>query len=171
VLATSVPLSPPCPVLVRSPAMDAERSSSRLDTDPINKSWIASPSRRNWILYSAIPLAYALGAWLLDLPSPDGLHRPIGIGFFQKKPQPQISHLFCIAFGLFLFPVIKYFFSEHSIYGLEHARLNIRIPPQAMWINMGYWKVALIESNHEILCSEFRNIGYIRFSDGMSGSA
>jgi hypothetical protein len=30
---------------------------------------------------------------------------------------------------------------QRSIYGLEHAKLNIEVPPRSMWMNMGYWKV------------------------------
>ncbi|PLB54370.1 hypothetical protein P170DRAFT_431999 [Aspergillus steynii IBT 23096] len=30
--------------------------------------------------------------------------------------------------------------SDRSIYGLDHAVLNIPAPPPSMWMNMGYWK-------------------------------
>jgi hypothetical protein len=30
---------------------------------------------------------------------------------------------------------------RRDIYGLEHALLNMRLPPETMWLNMGYWKV------------------------------
>lgn len=29
-----------------------------------------------------------------------------------------------------------------NIYGLDHAVLNVRLPPQSMWMNMGYWEVS-----------------------------
>ena len=29
-----------------------------------------------------------------------------------------------------------------KIYGLHHAILNIDVPPQTMWMNMGYWEVS-----------------------------
>ncbi|KAK2821781.1 hypothetical protein FQN49_007680 [Arthroderma sp. PD_2] len=29
---------------------------------------------------------------------------------------------------------------DASLYGLDHAVLNIRLPPTTMWMNMGYWK-------------------------------
>ncbi|KAL4782366.1 hypothetical protein BJX76DRAFT_292062 [Aspergillus varians] len=29
---------------------------------------------------------------------------------------------------------------ESSVYGLDHAILNIPIPPPSMWMNLGYWK-------------------------------
>lgn len=29
-----------------------------------------------------------------------------------------------------------------KIYNLDHAILNINIPPTSMWMNMGYWKVS-----------------------------
>jgi hypothetical protein len=28
-----------------------------------------------------------------------------------------------------------------NVYGLDHAVLNIQLPPQSMWMNMGYWEV------------------------------
>lgn len=31
--------------------------------------------------------------------------------------------------------------NENKLYGLDHAILNIEVPPQRMWMNMGYWKV------------------------------
>lgn len=30
-----------------------------------------------------------------------------------------------------------------DVYGLDHAVLNVRLPPQTMWTNMGYWEVSL----------------------------
>ena len=30
---------------------------------------------------------------------------------------------------------------EKKLYGLDHAILNIKVPPRCMWMNMGYWKV------------------------------
>lgn len=30
---------------------------------------------------------------------------------------------------------------EKKLYGLDHAILNIEVPPRCMWMNMGYWKV------------------------------
>ncbi|KAJ5812331.1 hypothetical protein N7474_008632 [Penicillium riverlandense] len=27
-----------------------------------------------------------------------------------------------------------------DVYGLDHAVLNVRLPPQTMWMNMGYWE-------------------------------
>ncbi|KAI9042589.1 uncharacterized protein KD926_005444 [Aspergillus affinis] len=36
----------------------------------------------------------------------------------------------------FFFPSI----GARSIYGLDHAVLNIPVPPPSMWMNMGYWK-------------------------------
>lgn len=31
---------------------------------------------------------------------------------------------------------------QASVYGLDHAVLNIQLPPQSMWMNMGYWEVS-----------------------------
>jgi hypothetical protein len=28
-----------------------------------------------------------------------------------------------------------------EIYGLDHGRLNVEMPPKSMWMNMGYWRV------------------------------
>lgn len=33
--------------------------------------------------------------------------------------------------------------NENKLYGLDHAILNVEVPPQQMWMNMGYWKVSL----------------------------
>lgn len=29
-----------------------------------------------------------------------------------------------------------------DIYGLDHAVLNMQLPPQSMWMNVGYWEVS-----------------------------
>lgn len=29
-----------------------------------------------------------------------------------------------------------------GVYGLDHAMLNMQLPPQTMWMNMGYWEVS-----------------------------
>ncbi|KAJ5355498.1 uncharacterized protein N7496_012710 [Penicillium cataractarum] len=29
---------------------------------------------------------------------------------------------------------------ESKVYGLDHAVLNVRLPPETMWMNMGYWE-------------------------------
>lgn len=29
-----------------------------------------------------------------------------------------------------------------KVYGLDHAVLNVQLPPQSMWMNMGYWEVS-----------------------------
>ncbi|KAJ5238601.1 hypothetical protein N7468_003220 [Penicillium chermesinum] len=31
-------------------------------------------------------------------------------------------------------------YSRPEMYGLDHAVLNIQLPPQTMWMNMGYWE-------------------------------
>lgn len=31
--------------------------------------------------------------------------------------------------------------SRPEMYGLDHAVLNIQLPPQTMWMNLGYWEV------------------------------
>jgi hypothetical protein len=30
---------------------------------------------------------------------------------------------------------------ESKVYGLDHAVLNVQLPPPTMWMNMGFWKV------------------------------
>jgi hypothetical protein len=30
-----------------------------------------------------------------------------------------------------------------TVYSLDHARLNVQLPPEKMWMNMGYWKVCV----------------------------
>ncbi|KAJ5133987.1 uncharacterized protein N7443_004389 [Penicillium atrosanguineum] len=30
--------------------------------------------------------------------------------------------------------------ARNDVYGLDHAVLNVRLPPQTMWMNMGYWE-------------------------------
>lgn len=32
---------------------------------------------------------------------------------------------------------------EEKLYGLDHAILNVEVPPRNMWMNMGYWKVCI----------------------------
>lgn len=31
-----------------------------------------------------------------------------------------------------------------DLYGLDHAILNVTVPPENMWMNMGYWKVCTL---------------------------
>jgi hypothetical protein len=31
---------------------------------------------------------------------------------------------------------------ESRMYGLDHAVLNVQLPPETMWMNMGYWEVS-----------------------------
>jgi hypothetical protein len=33
---------------------------------------------------------------------------------------------------------------QESFYGLDHALLNITLPPPSMWMNLGYWKVRIL---------------------------
>lgn len=43
----------------------------------------------------------------------------------------------------FIERLIKLIFrvNEEKLYGLDHAILNIEVPPRSMWMNMGYWRV------------------------------
>lgn len=36
---------------------------------------------------------------------------------------------------------------DESLYGLDHAALNIQLPPTTMWMNMGYWKVDILQKS------------------------
>ena len=38
----------------------------------------------------------------------------------------------------------------NRVYGLDHAVLNMHLPPQTMWMNMGYWEVSLLLFFHII---------------------
>lgn len=31
---------------------------------------------------------------------------------------------------------------DHALYRLDHAILNVEVPPKTMWMNMGYWSVS-----------------------------
>lgn len=31
--------------------------------------------------------------------------------------------------------------TRSNLYDLDHAVLNVQMPPSTMWMNMGYWKV------------------------------
>lgn len=37
---------------------------------------------------------------------------------------------------------------ETNVYGMDHAVLNMQLPPQTMWMNMGYWEVGHIFSRN-----------------------
>lgn len=51
------------------------------------------------------------------------------------------SAFWILAFSL-MYPIVVFFRgSDNNLYGLEHAILNIDIPPRSMWMNMGYWEV------------------------------
>lgn len=36
---------------------------------------------------------------------------------------------------------------SNNLYGLDHAVLNVRLPPQSMWMNMGYWEVSIFSED------------------------
>ena len=33
--------------------------------------------------------------------------------------------------------------SDHRLYGIDHGRLNLELPPPSLWMNMGYWQVSI----------------------------
>lgn len=49
--------------------------------------------------------------------------------------------LFGVFFANSLFKIVFKWLSHsgRSVYGLDHAKLNLELPPQNMWMNMGYW--------------------------------
>lgn len=40
-----------------------------------------------------------------------------------------------------LAPIAALFTRRKDLYTLDHAVLNIQLPPRTMWMNMGYWEV------------------------------
>jgi hypothetical protein len=68
-----------------------------------------------------------------------------------------ISHFFCLVAGITLgllaryLPYLKSYAVSNAddgrlhntVYGLEHGKLNVQLPPPTMWMNMGYWEVRL----------------------------
>lgn len=74
--------------------------------------------------------------------------------FLEKWWSPIGSHAICFASGLLLLPFAKRVrlrnvrpgadargTDDSAVYGLDHGRLNVALPPSTMWMNMGYWKV------------------------------
>jgi hypothetical protein len=50
--------------------------------------------------------------------------------------------------AMIMIPVFKWFIvrlydssSGGGLYGLDHAILNLEVPPKNLWLNMGYWEV------------------------------
>jgi hypothetical protein len=37
--------------------------------------------------------------------------------------------------------------SDNGLYRLDHAILNIELPPRYLWMNMGYWEVRQLVQN------------------------
>jgi hypothetical protein len=62
---------------------------------------------------------------------------------------PQSGFLMGWASAMVLLPVFQWCIkrllhgtsSDGNLYGLDHALLNIEMPPKDMWMNMGYWEV------------------------------
>ena len=95
------------------------------------------------IVITVIPICILLLSSLLTVQTISGSWIPIA------------TNILCLLLGaaattvlkFMLFRIYKYLAprSNHGhspdIYGLDHGRLNITLPPQTMWMNMGYWKV------------------------------
>lgn len=44
--------------------------------------------------------------------------------------------------------------AKKSLYRFDHSRLNITLPPESLWMNMGFWKVRCdLPLNSEASCS------------------
>jgi hypothetical protein len=86
------------------------------------------------------------------------LGRPYGLYMFLERILSLIASraiFFCLGFLLFPFARRIQFRNaqsdagdrkgtDHTIYGLDHGRLNIALPPPTMWMNMGYWEVCFL---------------------------
>lgn len=48
--------------------------------------------------------------------------------------------------------------TKRPLYRCDHSVLNIPLPPQSMWMNMGFWKVRY--DQFEIPCGMLMAIGY-----------
>src|ERR1700761_372739 len=76
-----------------------------------------------------------------------------------------ISHFMCLITGIALGALARYLLYLRSsvlpngyddglrktVYGLDHGRLNVQLPPPTMWMNMGYWEVRLFYSMRDCL--------------------
>lgn len=68
---------------------------------------------------------------------------------------PAVTHSLCLILGVALVFFTRYAAksisrngdtdeldgTDSAIYGLDHGRLNMALPPPTMWMNMGYWEV------------------------------
>ena len=43
--------------------------------------------------------------------------------------------------------------SNDRLYGLDHAILNIELPPKYLWMNLGYWEVRQLVQNQILAAS------------------
>jgi hypothetical protein len=55
---------------------------------------------------------------------------------------------------MIMIPVVKWCMrrlydssSDDGLYGLDHAILDIEVPPKNLWMNMGYWEVRHLVQN------------------------
>ncbi|KAF3013502.1 hypothetical protein E8E14_006648 [Neopestalotiopsis sp. 37M] len=62
----------------------------------------------------------------------------------QTAPGSTFRDLTCFAIGfgtaLAVIASVAILFRRSDIYNVDHWKLNIRLPPTSMWMNMGYWK-------------------------------
>jgi hypothetical protein len=115
-----------------------ESNASKLETTFSAKNSRSRTTKSQWV-YSILSLLFIFLA--LIVAAPDRLRSSKEMTFLLGLPLPHYSYLVCILLGFVLFPLSKYLFAGRSIYGYEHACLNVQVPPPTMWMNMGYWKV------------------------------
>lgn len=59
-----------------------------------------------------------------------------------------------------------------DIYGLDHAVLNMQLPPRSMWMNVGYWEVSDAFTRKKFTSLEANLLlVYSRLSGGLPGPA
>lgn len=101
-----------------------------------------------WPISAAIALSAVISTlWLSGITDRQGIWSKDYYSLLNDH-----SFLYGWICGLLFIPFIKnatsslfrYCFAdsgEDKLYGLDHALLNIEMPPPSMWMNMGYWKV------------------------------
>jgi hypothetical protein len=100
----------------------------------------------------------------------------------SRTPCPKfIYFISCFLLGLLSPRLAKYAISsllrsetsdnpKSSMYNLDHARLNLELPPDCnMWMNMGYWKVSQNRQQQTHVANH--SIEYSRILRGLRESA
>jgi hypothetical protein len=50
---------------------------------------------------------------------------------------------------------------DKDLYGLDHAILNVTVPPKSMWMNMGYWQVCMEQDSNNFFFFSISTYIYI----------